>query len=286
MSRFDRTISGKSAKYLFYPDKVLVWVEGDHDERFYSWLIENIEVEICGAGGKPECMRLAERILRDNLPYVVVMDGDYDILDRSHIHHSRIVILSRYSIENYLLDEPSLLAIFNSYTVDPDGEAKIRLSTMIAYAEEALEEAIRLDATCVRSSLDESPLPSKIEVILANDGSFVIDEDKLDDCCVECRSKVSKDDLRRTNKLIDDWCSTRRLVWLLRGGLALGLIRRIMIEELVGYRKLKWNADNRTLRALLVSHVWQGTLSPDHRNLRHRFREAVRDASVSRSKPS
>ena len=286
MSRFGRTISGKIAKHLFYPDRVMVWVEGGHDEPFYNWLTGKIKVKISGAGGKPECRLIAERILSDDLAYVVVMDGDYDILERSRSPHRRIVILSRYSIENYLLDEPSLLTVINSCAGDPDGGAEVRISKMISHAEEVLGEAIRLDATCVRYSLDGSPLPSRIDVLLANDRSFAIDEDKVNDCCVDFKSKVSRDELKRTNSLIDDWCLTRRLVWLLRGGLALGIIRRIILQELVVYRKLKWNADNRTLRALLASHVWQGTLSPDHRNLRRRFREAVRDAAASHLKPS
>jgi hypothetical protein len=100
---FSRTLSGKQAKYLFYSEP-LVWVEGVDDIPFYTELFGTLPVRIEDAGGKPECLKLAQAIIEYDHPYVVVLDGDYGILDRQRSQHRRVVYLHRYSFENYLFE--------------------------------------------------------------------------------------------------------------------------------------------------------------------------------------
>ena len=104
MISFSRTPPGLSAEHLFYSE-ILVYVEGYTDIPFYNEVLQNYRCRIKSKNGKPECEKFATLIEQGNFPYVVVLDGDYEILEYTHSPHRRIVSLHRHSFENYLLEE-------------------------------------------------------------------------------------------------------------------------------------------------------------------------------------
>ena len=83
---FSRTISGKKNKFYFV-EKVIVWVEGPDDIVFFDRLLRDMGCKLDPAGGKNECLKLAEGIVEEDLPYVVIIDGDYDVLKRQRSAH-------------------------------------------------------------------------------------------------------------------------------------------------------------------------------------------------------
>ena len=101
---FSRTPSGLSAEYLFYPE-ILVYVEGHTDIPFYNAILQNYNCRVKSKNGKPECEKLARFLGQNNYPYVVILDGHYDILVRARSQHRRVVLLHRHSYENYLFQE-------------------------------------------------------------------------------------------------------------------------------------------------------------------------------------
>ena len=97
---FARTTLGKIAQYHF--DKYLtVWVEGPTDIPFYEQALRKLDCRVKDAGGKSECLKLAKALKEKDHPYVVVLDGDYDILERRRSWHRRVIVLNRHSVENY-----------------------------------------------------------------------------------------------------------------------------------------------------------------------------------------
>ena len=102
--RFDQTEQGKINRYLFCQDP-LVWVEGVSDIPFYGHALAAGSCTILAAEGKSECIKLADAIKKHDLPYVVIMDGDYGILERRKPDHRWVVHLDRNSIENYLFEK-------------------------------------------------------------------------------------------------------------------------------------------------------------------------------------
>ena len=80
-------------------------LRGHTDIPFYSEVLQNYRCRIKSKKGKPECETFATLLEQGNYPYVVVLDGDYEILEYSHSPHRRIVSLHRHSFENYLLEE-------------------------------------------------------------------------------------------------------------------------------------------------------------------------------------
>ena len=102
---FSRSESGIENRDLFYLPKILVYVEGQTDFPFYEEVLRNYNYYLKAQGGKEEGKKLANALIRKDLPYVVVLDGDYGILDSTRSKHRRVVILHRYSFENYLFEK-------------------------------------------------------------------------------------------------------------------------------------------------------------------------------------
>ena len=98
-----RTPSGLASEYLFYKETV-VYVEGYTDIPFYDTVLQNYyNYRIKAKHGKEKCKELATALVEDDLPYVVVLDGDYEILESTRSKHRRVILLHRHSLENYLL---------------------------------------------------------------------------------------------------------------------------------------------------------------------------------------
>ena len=116
---FSRTPSGLTAEYLFYPE-ILVYVEGHTDIPFYDAVLQNYNCRIRTYREKKESNRLTEELIEKNRPYVVVVDGHYEMLERTRSQHRRIVLLHRHSYENYLFEEESIkqLCLDRSHSKD------------------------------------------------------------------------------------------------------------------------------------------------------------------------
>ena len=100
---FSRTPSGLAAEYLFYKDKVLVYVEGHTDISFYNAVLQNHNCRIKTYSEETDYSKFLEVLVTDNPHYVVILDGHYEILTRRRSKHRRLVLLHRHSCENYLL---------------------------------------------------------------------------------------------------------------------------------------------------------------------------------------
>lgn len=100
---FTRSGSGQVNRYLFLSEP-LVWVEGDDDVIFFLQLLRDHKCHIEAAGGREECIKLAEAIRQNDHPFVVIVDGDYYVLKRKRSIHRRVIHLDRYAIENYLFE--------------------------------------------------------------------------------------------------------------------------------------------------------------------------------------
>lgn len=102
---FIRSDSGIENRDLFYLPKTLVYVEGYSDIPFYEAVLQNYNCHLKAQGGDKECEKLVPTLLEKNLPYVVILDGHYEILTRTRSKHRRVILLHRHSFENYLLEE-------------------------------------------------------------------------------------------------------------------------------------------------------------------------------------
>ena len=160
---FSRTPSGSAAEYLFYKE-ILVYVEGYMDIPFYDAILQNYGCRIKVRGGKEECKKLAADLVKGNCPYVVILDGDYEILQRTRSYHRRVVFLHRHSFESYLFEKKAVEQFCRERVHLEDSLEELPSSKFEEVAEDTelkFKELIVLDIAHQRSSTGYDVLPNK-----------------------------------------------------------------------------------------------------------------------------
>jgi len=285
---FERTLSGKRAKYHFYKH-VLVWVEGPTDVVVFEPVLRDLSCRLEPAGCRDECLKLAEDVVRDNAPVVVIMDGEYRILRKTRAPHRRVIYLQRHSIENYFFEEELLESICRSYVsqsgVDgarpEDDEAIVadQFLSALSTVNNDLYEALILDVANFLANAGLQVLPDRIESILQPEG-VAVQAERLHKLCEERTKQLPEDAVRKAQKLITTYAANGRLANVLKGHLAFGILRRIVfacIKERIGKKP---QMDDGALRALIAGQLWDILRHAQHHSrLKAKLRKAVRDAA-------
>ena len=273
--QFSRTLQGLAAEYLFYQE-VLVYVEGLTDIPFYDAVLQNYNCLIKAKNGKLVCEELAAFLEQDDYPYVVVLDGDYEILARARSRHRRIVLLHRHSFENYLFEEKPIEKFCRDYQASENRLERLA-DTFRAVLEETglkFEELIILDATHQRIKTGYDVLPEKPNRFFTQNGLGFLDNQI--EQYTEAAKDVNEQDIDDTTALVRQFLRQRRFIDLLPGHFAFGIMRRLIIHT-VGK-----NLRNDEIRIYLSRAVWESAKTPDHNSLKRRLRRAVREAEQIR----
>ncbi len=275
---FRRSDSGQAAKHLFVREP-MVWVEGPTDIPFYLPVLPSCRIE--AAGGKPECRKLADTLIKDDSPYVVVLDGDYDILHRKKSTHRRVVTLQRHSSENYLFEKDAVGRVCCSYArvdaLTPLLEAIF--DDAVEHLDNVLRELVILDVAYAHSNCESTPevFPDAADSMLLGKPGIEINPDRVSAHCEIACEGIDNASIERARKLVERFLARRRLVDLIRGRFVFGVLRRLVIEVVQSQRGKKPYIDNDGLRSLLSEAVWSTIPSDDHRTLRNRLTSAVRE---------
>ena len=275
---FSRTTEGLAAEYLFY-EEVLVYVEGRTDIPFYEEILKNYNCRIKASNGKRECEKLATFLEQNNYPYVVVLDGDYEILERTRSRHRRVVLLHRYSFENYLFEEKLIEQFCRDRQASENRLEKLADTFRIVLEETRLkfEELIILDATHQRIKTGFDVLPEKPDRFFTQKG-LGFRESQIEPY-VEQAKTVNEQDIDDTTTLFTQFLRQRRFIDLLPGHFAFGIIRRLIIHT-VGKKGKDMSNDD--IRIYLSRFVWQLAKTRDHNSLKRRLHRAVREAEQIR----
>lgn len=280
---FQRTDSGLIGKYLFYREP-LVWVEGHTDIPFYERILRDYPCQLEPAGGKGECQKLATALLENDYPYVVVLDGDYDILEKTRSIHRRVVILHRHSNENYLFEKEPVEKICCNYVNVGGGEELVgnTFEETLEFIKSELIDLTILDVAHYRADTGREVLPSRIEPLLKPQKELAFSQDEIERRCTECQDSIHQENVNEAKALVMKFLEQRRLVDLLPGHLVFGILRRLIIKVIKRKTGRKPNIDDAAIRSLLSMEVWSLVQSSDHRSLRRRLRQAVREAQKKR----
>jgi len=276
---FSRTPSGLAAEYRFYPE-ILVYVEGYTDIPFYNAILQNYNCRVKAKNGKPECEKLATFLGQNNYPYVVILDGHYDILKRARSQHRRVILLNRHSYENYLfeegpvkqfcrdrvpsedsLEEPLANDEFMEFTGDIEVKFKDLLILDVAhqFSKTGQRTFFQTPDRFFRVHFQDSEIQKQNEAA-AND--------------------VQAQSINEARNLIEKYLTERRFIDLLPGHFAFGIMRRL-ISNVVGK-----SIPNDEIRLYLSRTVWQLVKTRDHKSLKRRLRSAVREVEQMRESDS
>lgn len=272
---FSRTPSGLAAEYLFYSE-TLVYVEGHTDIPFYNAVLQNYNCRVKAKNGKPECEKLATFLGQNNYPYVVILDGHYDILKRARSQHRRVLLLHRHSYENYLFEEESVKQFCRDRVPSEDSlEEPLASDEFKDFAEDIevrFKDLLILDVAHQFSKTGQKTFFQTPDRFFKR--HFQDDQiQKQHEAAAEGIDIESTDNARN---LVEKYLRDHRLIDLLPGHFAFGIMRRL-ISNTVGK-----SIPNDEIRLYLSRVVWQLVKTRDHNSLKRRLRRAVREAEQIR----
>jgi hypothetical protein len=281
---FSRTESGLVAKYHFYKEP-LIWVEGRTDIPFYRQIIGNRPHRIEDAQGVGNCHVLADAMIKDDLPYVVVFDGHYGLLDRKRSPHRRVVTLDRYCTENYLFEKESSERVCQNYAQVDSSERLLDkdFDGLLKELESALLAVLILDVAHYRAGTGEKILPDGADPLFKDVSRLTLNNGFISNLDMNGRRKLTGHDIEEATNLVQQYLTQRRFIDLLRGRIAFGLLRHLIRRAVKKKLGRTPNIDNDGLRVLLVTEVWNIEPSRDHTNLKRRLKRAVSEVERLRA---
>lgn len=272
---FSRSEGGKAAKYLFYSEP-LVWVEGEGDKVCYQPLADRYSFRTEDAGGREECRKLIDVMKRDDAPFVVIVDGDYEVLARRRSWHRRAILLRRYSWENYVVHEAVLAHTVTRLTGNKMsvGEAKSWTNEFVGHYRSKLRRTLIMDIAKRWIADDEAVLPKRVEPLLERHDRFTLKEERVGEVATEARESVDRNALGHAIRVLRQWCKERRSVDIIPGHVVWGGFRRVVYTAL---RKagMLGNVNDQLLLAVIVEGTWTRVEEEDHRRVREQVRDAV-----------
>ena len=276
---FSRTPSGLAAEYLFYSE-ILVYVEGHTDIPFYDAVLEKYNCRIKAKNGKPECEKLATLLEQNEFPYVVVLDGDYEILERTRSRHRRIVLLHRHSYENYLLEAEPIKQFCGDRVRSEDSlEEPLASEEFINFTEKIkvkFKDLLITDVAHQHSKTGHGTFFRNPDRFF-NQG---FRDDQIQKEQATAAQNIDSESVNEAKTLVGDFLRGHRCIDLIPGHFAFGIIRRLISN------KVGRSISNDEIRLYLSRMVWRLVKTRDHNSLKRRLRSAVREAEKIRQAQS
>ena len=227
------------------------------------------------------------RALQDHgYPYVVILDGDYDILKRSRAPHRWVMILPRYSFENLLWESEAVNKACLRHA--ECGEDKDLVSHHMAATKRMIEQellcAIILDVAARRSPSPPEVFPDRIEPILKRSDRTDVDPDKITVRTEVAKNKIDCQTLQGARASVTRFLTDHCITHLLKGHLLFGLLRRIFIIAATRERGNRINVHDIVLTQMLSDAIWRYCKTGDHQRLKRAFRSKLREVLTKRTK--
>ena len=278
---FTRTPSGLIEKWRFHQVPT-VWIEGPSDLYFYMPISDEIPCRFEPFNGCINAIPLVKALQKHNHPYLVILDGDYRILNRLRAPHRAVIILPRYSFENFLW-EPYAVNLVCCLQARC-GELKDLVSADMETAKQMIKNelltAITLDVAARESLSPPKLLPEHIDSILKTGKGINIDPVEVNKLISKAKNEIDQHALEKAKIAVDTFLRTRCITHLLKGHLLFGLLRRIFTNAAAREKAKKVNIPNDdTLKQLLSAEVWKCCRSDDHKRLKRSFRKKLREVA-------
>ena len=266
---FIRSDLGIENRDLFYLPKILVYVEGHTDFPFYEEVLRNYNCYLKAQGGKEEGKKLAHALIGKDLPYVVVLDGDYKILESPRSKHRRIVLLHRYSFENYLFEQKPIEQFCRDHRASENRLKKLEknFSAILEEIRQKLEELIILDVAHQRAETGFDVLPDKSDRFFKKQKRVDFLDSQIEQYTQQAKN-VNKQAIEDAKTLVNQYVKQRRFVDLLPGHFAVGIMRRLIVYT------VDKKISNEEIIVYLSRAVWGLVKTRDHDSLKRRLRNA------------
>lgn len=284
--KFTRTPAGIVGSRYFFPNPI-VWVEGPTDIYFYEPVVGHLNCDIKPFHGSSNAKALIDGLSDNNYdyPYAVVLDGDYSILNQKRSPHRWVIVLRRYSFENYLWEKSSLNRSCLKHAQCGEGDDVI--STEFDKIEidllTKMREAIELDVAARRSDPAPKVIPSRIEALLTRPDSTDICPTKVSGVVAKAKTALNDKLIEQVSSEVQSYLLTAKISWLLNGHVLFGIIQRVFTKITTEIRGKKVLLNDDALIQLLSEMVWRSIPSKEHRRLRNKLVSVVREMNRASS---
>ena len=276
---FTRTSSGLVEKWRFY-GLPTVWVEGPTDIIFFTAISRKLPCRFEAYGGRENAVALIAGLRTHDYPYVVVRDGDYEILNRTRAPHGRVLLLPRYSMENLLWEPPAVDEACRRYS--RCGEDRDLVSVGMQDAEMMIARdllaAVILDVAARRVPSGPKVLPARIDAVLRGKRGTQVDAVGVERIVGSVEKRIDRGAVRGARKDVERFVEQRPLVHLLKGHLVLGLLRRVFLDAARKEGRKGRGIEDDVIVQVVSDAVWAHCRGGDHLRIRRNFRRKVRVA--------
>lgn len=253
---FSRTTSGKINK-AFFVGEVVVYVEGDDDFAFFASLRRSLGFRVESSNGKHELVKLAQRVSHDHLPYVVVMDDDFDVIAGRSFESDQVVYVGRYSIENLLACDSVIKELVCDYCgIDCDLPSDGSINQLWVDLGSKLAMVAVADLAADLAGIDRGGVPDRIEMWLQQErGKLTIRRDAWADFEAYL-GQLGEARLDQAKHMLDGLSEAEVCRCHLRGHLVFGLIRNRIVAAIKA-KNGRINIDSRGLLMLCADIFWR-----------------------------
>ena len=281
---FTRTPTGVVGSRYFFP-KPIVWVEGPTDIYFYEPVIGDLNCVIKVFHGISNATALINALVENECeyPYAVILDGDYSILTRKRSVHRWVVVLRRYSFENYLWEKASLNRSCLKHAQCGDEEDALETAFERVEDEllEKMREPIELDVAARKSDPSPKVIPDRVDALLVKRDSPEICPLKVAKIVAKARAELNDNVVRQAESEVRTFLRSGRISWLLNGHVLFGIIQRVFTQTTTRIRGKKVILNDDGLTQLLSEMVWRSVPSEEHRRLRRKLVSVVRELNTT-----
>ena len=275
---FTRTSSGLAEKWRFHKEPT-VWLEGPTDLFFYAPISDGISCRFQSFHGSANAKALISALKEHNYPYLVVLDGDYSILNPKRSPHRRVIVLPRYSYEN-LLWEPDAIntaCLRHAHCGEKKDLTVSAMAQTVLMLKKEFLPALVLDVAARRMETPPNVLPDHIDELLHGKTTVTFNPDRLKEIVNKARKTVDAKFVKESKSDITSFLQDRCISHLIRGHLLFGLLRRIFLQAANKERGSKSVSPNNALLQMFSDAVWRCCKEGDHKRLKRKFRSKLRE---------
>jgi hypothetical protein len=275
---FERTPKGSVAQHLFH-SLPIVYIEGETDVSFYHPVLPRDQFKLELLHGKERANLLIQELVSSDLPYMIILDGDYDILNAQATKHRRLVRLARYSFENYFWAKE----IVESFCLDAThctSQEKV-LGTLFEDAQilmsRELLELLILDIASRTAGAGIKVLPDRIDEFFDKSGDLNFDTALIKKRVALVAPQISTQATTEARRALAAFLRTGHIADILKGHCLFGIIRRLLRVAIRRKKGRNPTLEDNFLRIILSALTWRLSPSQEHRALKRKIRRAARE---------
>lgn len=283
---FTRTPGGLAEKWRFHQVPT-IWVEGPTDIYFYEPVTENLPCRMEAFQGCNNAEALIKALVDHDYPYLVILDGDYEILKQSKSPHRCVLILARYSFENFLWESDAVnrACLRHARCGETKDLAGAEMERVTKHLKKELLHVVALDIAARRSPAPPAVLPDAMEQLALDNSGPDLDPAKIAAVVATVEPQLDPAEIAAAKADVRCFLANRCITHLIKGHFILGILRRLFLRAAESESGTRSSLPYDAFTQILADMVWRRVQSEDHKRLKRTIRTKTRRLLSSYPQP-